>query len=72
MQDDGPGIPAATLEHVFDRFYRGDTDPAIRGFGLGLPIAKTLVEEQDGTIAIESQVGRGSTIRLRLPRPSPA
>jgi len=69
VKDNGPGIPPEILAHVFDRFYRGDAYPDIPGFGLGLPIAKSLVEDQGGTIAIDSQVNSGSKICMRLPRP---
>lgn len=68
VQDTGPGIPPETLQHVFDRFYRGKIDPAVPGFGLGLPIAKALVEGMDGTIAIQSQLESGSIVRILLPR----
>jgi two-component system OmpR family sensor kinase len=68
VQDAGPGIPPEILQHVFDRFYRGDADPQIPGFGLGLPIAKALVEEMGGTIAIDSQPGIGSVVRVQLPQ----
>jgi len=66
VQDFGEGISAEKLEHVFDRFYRGDDTSTIPGFGLGLPIAKTLVEAQDGEIILESEVGKGSTVALRF------
>ena len=62
VQDFGEGIPPEKLEHVFDRFYRGDDDFTIPGFGLGLPIAKTLVEAQDGEITLESELGKGSSV----------
>lgn len=65
VQDFGEGIPPEKLEHVFDRFYRGD-DSTIPGFGLGLPIAKTLVEGMDGEIVMESEVGKGSVVILRF------
>ena len=68
VQDTGPGIPPDMLLHVFDRFYRGETDPSVSGFGLGLPIAKALVEGQGGTIAIESQPDSGSVVRVLLPQ----
>ena len=67
VQDRGPGIDPDTLEHVFDRFYRGEVNLAVPGFGLGLPIAKALIEEQGGTIAIESQPGSGSIVQVNLP-----
>lgn len=66
VQDFGEGIPADKLEHVFDRFYRGDDTSTIPGFGLGLPIAKALVEAQGGEIILESEVGKGSTVILRF------
>lgn len=66
VQDFGEGIPADKLEHVFDRFYRGDDTSTIPGFGLGLPIAKTLIEAQGGEITMQSEVGKGSTVSLRF------
>jgi two-component system, OmpR family, sensor kinase len=70
VQDTGPGIPSEMLQHVFDRFYRGEVEPAVPGFGLGLPIAKALVEGQGGTIAIESQPGSGCVVSVSLPQVS--
>jgi signal transduction histidine kinase len=68
VQDEGPGMPPEALQRIFDRFYRGDVDPAVPGFGLGLPIARTLIESQGGTITISSQPGEGSTVRVFLPQ----
>jgi signal transduction histidine kinase len=67
VRDEGPGMPPEALQRIFDRFYRGDVDPAVPGFGLGLPIARTLVESQGDTITISSQPGEGSTVRIFLP-----
>jgi two-component system OmpR family sensor kinase len=67
VRDRGPGIPAEMLEHVFDRFYRGEIVRGTPGFGLGLPIAKALVEAQGGTISLESRVGEGSVVWVKLP-----
>ncbi|MBI2331181.1 MAG: sensor histidine kinase [Chloroflexi bacterium] len=64
VQDFGEGISSETLEHVFDRFYRGEDASTIPGFGLGLPIAKTLVEGSGGEIRMESEPGKGSTVIL--------
>jgi two-component system, OmpR family, sensor kinase len=64
VQDHGAGIPPEKLEHVFDRFYRGEESITIPGFGLGLPIAKALVEGMGGTIKMESEVGIGSVLTL--------
>lgn len=66
VQDHGNGIPPEKLQHIFDRFYRGEEDNFIPGFGLGLSIAKTLVERQDGEIMMESEMGKGSTLVLRF------
>jgi len=66
VSDSGVGIPPEALPHVFDRFYRGETSPTVDGYGLGLSIAKALVEGQGGAIAIESQVGVGSTVKVTL------
>ena len=64
IRDEGPGIPPETLAHIFDRFYRGEDSLTVPGFGLGLPIAKALTEGMDGTISMESEVGKGSTLTL--------
>lgn len=66
VRDHGDGIPNERLEHVFDRFYRGDESASIPGFGLGLSIAKTLIERLGGEIKMESKVGKGSTLILRF------
>jgi signal transduction histidine kinase len=63
IKDQGEGIPADKLEHVFDRFYRGKKDNTIMpGFGLGLSIAKALVEKMNGSIILESELTKGSTL----------
>ncbi len=68
VADDGPGIPAADLPHVFDRFWRGD--PARSrdsgGSGLGLAITRHLVEAQGGQIGVESGEGRGTQFWFTL------
>jgi two-component system OmpR family sensor kinase len=68
IRDTGPGIDPSALPHVFERFYRGDEARDRPGIGLGLPIAKALVEAQHGTITAESQVGQGSVITVSLPQ----
>jgi len=67
--DDGRGIPAENLEHIFERFRRIDPEGSrhTEGAGLGLAIVKQAVEAHGGTIAVTSEVGRGTTFRVRLP-----
>jgi signal transduction histidine kinase len=74
VKDDGPGIPAEQLAHIFERFTRGDAGLTQRvgGTGLGLAISKSLVELHGGSIAVDSTVGVGSTFRVRLPVPADA
>ncbi|HEX3734201.1 MAG TPA: HAMP domain-containing sensor histidine kinase [Solirubrobacterales bacterium] len=69
VTDDGPGIPESQLEHIFERFTRGDAGLTQRvgGTGLGLAISKSLVELHGGTIEVDSTVGAGSSFRVRLP-----
>jgi signal transduction histidine kinase len=67
IQDYGKGISPENLEHVFDRFYRGENASMIVGLGLGLPIAKSLVEGMSGNITIESELDKGTTVILELP-----
>ena len=66
VQDYGSGISLEEMEHIFERFYRGGEAPVTPGFGLGLPIAKTLVEGMNGEIEIESEEGKGSEVTLRF------
>lgn len=69
VADNGPGIAAEHLPHIFDRFYRGDAarTTALGSTGLGLAISKAIVEAQGGSIEVESAPGRGATFRVRLP-----
>ena len=64
--DDGPGIPSEQLEHIFERFTRGDAGLTQRvgGTGLGLAISKSLVELHGGTIGVESSPGAGADLPL--------
>jgi two-component system phosphate regulon sensor histidine kinase PhoR len=69
VTDDGPGIEDAHLARLFERFYRIDPgrSRAHGGAGLGLSIVKHLVEAMDGTIAVSSKVGSGTTFTITLP-----
>lgn len=66
--DQGIGIPADDLPHVFEMFYRGINVQNLPGSGLGLPIVKRLVDLHHGKIDIQSKVGQGTTVEVTLPR----
>ncbi|MCX6049720.1 MAG: HAMP domain-containing sensor histidine kinase [Chloroflexi bacterium] len=67
VHDEGIGIPAADLNHLFEPFHRAVNVGTISGTGLGLVIAKESVELHGGTITVESQVGVGTTFTVRIP-----
>ena len=70
VSDTGAGIDADELPRIFERFFRGSRMHEVRstGSGLGLAIVKSIVDMHGGTIAVESQVGKGSTFVVTLPR----
>jgi two-component system, OmpR family, sensor kinase len=70
VRDAGAGIAPDVLPHIFERFYRGDSSRSGTGVGLGLAIARELVERQDGTISVESEPGHGSVFTVTLHCPS--
>jgi len=68
VRDTGVGIRSDVLSHVFERFYRGaPAEGREPGAGLGLAIARWVAEAHGGTVAIESEAGRGTTVTIRLP-----
>jgi signal transduction histidine kinase len=69
ISDTGPGIAADELPHLFDRFYRTEASmrAATPGTGLGLTIARSLVEAHGGTLTVESELGAGTTFVVSLP-----
>lgn len=69
VNDTGVGIPESKLDRIFDRFYQvdGSATRKFKGAGLGLAIVKKIVEAHNGEIEIKSQVGKGSSFRVRLP-----
>lgn len=73
VADDGPGIPEATREEVFDRFVRG-SGPADRskGTGLGLAIVRAVARSHEGTAAVEESAAGGALFRIELRAPGPA
>jgi two-component system NtrC family sensor kinase len=62
--DNGPGIPAAMMPHMFELFH---STKGNRGTGLGLAVAKKIVEEHDGSITVKSRQGEGTAFTIRLP-----
>ena len=70
VKDTGSGIAAEHLPRVFDRFYRADSSRSSEGLGLGLALVKSITDLHGGSAAIESQVGRGTTVTLTFPKAS--
>ena len=68
VADEGPGIEAAEIDHIFEKFYRGRNQRyRVQGTGMGLPIAKAIVEAHGGTLRGCSRVGHGSIFSFTLP-----
>ena len=70
VSDQGIGIDEKDLPHLFDRFYRSDrsrTKTEVSGYGLGLAIAKEIVDRHKGNLKVESHPGQGATITVELP-----
>lgn len=70
VADNGPGIPAANRERIFEPFDRGDHSQGgpVPGAGLGLTITRRLVEVHGGSIELDSRLGTGTTVKITLPR----
>lgn len=68
VRDTGRGIPTESLAQIFDKFYRvDDHDQVVRGAGLGLALARKIIEAHQGDIWVESELGEGSTFTFSLP-----
>ena len=74
VMDRGIGIPAASLDRIFERFYRVDRSHsrATGGTGLGLSIVRRVITNHGGEVNVSSREGEGSTFTVRLPRHQPA
>ncbi len=72
VRDQGAGIPADDLNHLFERFYRSSSAArrAVPGVGLGLAIVKTIVDAHDGVVWITSEEGTGTTVTFTIPHPA--
>ena len=69
VRDDGPGIPAEDISHLFERFYRVDKSRSKKtgGMGIGLAITKAIVKMHGGEISAENQNGQGAVFTINLP-----
>ena len=69
VSDTGIGIPSEQLNKIFHRFYQvdGSSQRRFGGVGLGLALVKEIVESHEGTVAVTSAVGEGTTFRIALP-----
>ena len=66
VKDNGCGIHPEDLHHIFKRFYRSRFSQDKQGIGLGLPLAKTIVEAHSGTIEVDSELGKGTTFTMNF------
>jgi len=72
IKDTGIGIPPEDIPHIFEGFYRGkDVQAMTEGHGIGLAVSRQIVEAHNGSIAVESEMGKGSTFVIRLPAVKP-
>jgi signal transduction histidine kinase len=71
VRDQGAGIAAEELPRIFDAFHRGRIGSKVEGFGLGLAAVKAIIEAHGGRVLVKSEMGKGSTFRVALPRSSP-
>ena len=69
IQDQGAGMTKAAQKRIFEKFYREHTGDVhnVKGHGLGLAYVKTIIEDHDGQIFVESEKGKGSTFIIKLP-----
>lgn len=67
FEDTGTGIPAEDMPHIFEHFWRKDAAHSVAGFGLGLPVARRIIELHNGQIEVSSEPGSGTCVRVELP-----
>ena len=71
VQDDGIGMTQETVNHIFDKFYQGDTSHASEGNGLGMSMVREILNIVGGDIAISSTLGEGSQFVVTVPQEMP-
>jgi len=71
IEDSGIGISPDDLSYIFNGFYRGKGSDMAAGYGIGLAVSRQIVEAHNGSIAVESEMGKGSTFVIRLPAVKP-
>jgi signal transduction histidine kinase len=72
VKDTGIGISSEDLPHIFEGFYRGkDVRAVSAGYGIGLAVSRQIIEAHDGSVTVESELGKGSAFAIRLPAIKP-
>ena len=66
IEDTGSGIAPEDMPHIFKRFYRSRFSKDTQGIGLGLPLAKAVIEAHSGTIEVDSELGVGTTFTINF------
>jgi signal transduction histidine kinase len=69
VRDDGPGIPADQIPHLFEKYGSRPPNSRVEGSGLGLFIVKAIIDAHGGRVLLDSTLGRGTTVTLLLPHP---
>lgn len=67
VEDNGSGIAPEDIHHIFKRFYRSSSSMDTQGIGLGLPLAKSIVEGQGGVLSVQSRMGKGTVFTMAFP-----
>jgi signal transduction histidine kinase len=67
IKDAGVGISEEDIPHIFEGFYRGKSGQAMAGHGIGLAVSRQIVDAHNGSIMVESEIGKGSTFIVSLP-----